>query len=45
MKVHLDGLTVEQWFICIAFGLVIIPWRYLVVATPVTKYMPEMGRK
>lgn len=31
---HLDGLTVEQWFICIAFAMVVLPWRCLLILIP-----------
>ena len=45
LSCHIDGLTVEQWFVSIAFSVITIPWRYLVVITPVTKYMPLLGEK
>ncbi|CAG9315375.1 unnamed protein product [Blepharisma stoltei] len=34
MGCHLDGLTVEQWFICIAWGFVPIVWRFLIILIP-----------
>jgi hypothetical protein len=40
LKVHLEGLTVEQWLICLAFGLLSIPTRYIIVLLPIEKMMP-----
>ncbi|CAG9336013.1 unnamed protein product [Blepharisma stoltei] len=34
MGCHLDGFTVEQWFICIAWGLVPIVSRWLIILIP-----------
>lgn len=45
LSCHIDGLTVEQWFICLAFALITIPWRYVVVLCPVTRFMPLLGEK
>jgi hypothetical protein len=43
LSCHLQGLTVEQWFICIAWGLVVFPWRYLLVIIPLQKIMPKFA--
>jgi Ca2+ transporting ATPase len=34
LAVHYEGLTVEQWFICIAFGLIPLPLRLVLRLIP-----------
>jgi Ca2+ transporting ATPase len=34
LSVHYEGLTVEQWFICIAFALIPLPWRLVLRLIP-----------
>jgi Ca2+ transporting ATPase len=34
LAVHYEGLTVEQWFICIAFGTISLPWRLVLRLIP-----------
>ena len=31
---HIKGLTVEQWFICLAFGIIPILWRFVLLLVP-----------
>lgn len=40
---HLEGLTVEQWFVCLAFSMVTLPWRVLLLLLPphITKTKSE----
>lgn len=37
MNTHIEGLTVEQWFICIAFASTTVVWRYVVILVPFKK--------
>lgn len=34
MNTHIEGLTVEQWFICVAWGFAPILWRYVIILLP-----------
>ena len=45
LKVHYDGLTAGQFFISLAFGLIVIPWRFLLILIPIEKAMPETGNE
>jgi Ca2+ transporting ATPase len=39
---HVDGLTVEQWFICLAFSVISIGWRFVLLLIP-SKVFPQVG--
>ncbi|CAG9336020.1 unnamed protein product [Blepharisma stoltei] len=34
MNCHVEGLTVEQWFICVAWGFIPIVWRWVIILIP-----------
>lgn len=38
---HIKGLTVEQWFICLAFSMISIIWRFLLLLIP-TEIFPNI---
>mmetsp|Transcript_4256 Transcript_4256/g.8477 ORF Transcript_4256/g.8477 Transcript_4256/m.8477 type:complete len:528 (+) Transcript_4256:27-1610(+) len=44
LSVHYEGLTVEQWFICIAFAMVPLPWRLLLRIIP-DRFFGETGNQ
>mmetsp|Transcript_2008 Transcript_2008/g.4528 ORF Transcript_2008/g.4528 Transcript_2008/m.4528 type:complete len:1102 (+) Transcript_2008:36-3341(+) len=44
LSCHLDGLTWQQWFICMAFAFISWPWRLLLLLIP-NKGCLEYGNK
>ena len=38
---HVQGLTVEQWFICLAFSMISIGWRFVLLLIP-SKVFPQV---
>jgi Ca2+ transporting ATPase len=41
---HLEGLTIEQWLVCIAFGILPLPWRFILMLIP-TQIFKEYGKE
>lgn len=41
---HFEGLTIQQWLICIAFGLLPLPWRFVLMLVP-SKLFKKYGKQ
>lgn len=37
LSTHLEGLTIEQWLICVAFGVTPLLWRFVILLLPFRK--------